>query len=79
MSPGEAEELVEEWLGRLDRFCVALEQQGFGVQRDGLSVRIEAPQRPECSGCGGPACEGCSRCLRLSKDNSCSRSQCLCD
>jgi hypothetical protein len=43
MSPGEAAELVEEWVGRLDRFCAALEQQGFRVERNGLSVRIDPP------------------------------------
>jgi hypothetical protein len=47
MSPGEAAELVEEWVGRLDRFCAALEQQGFRVERNGLSVRIDPPAAAE--------------------------------
>jgi hypothetical protein len=46
LSAGEAAELVEEWVGRLDRFCAALEHEGFRVERDGLSVRIDPPDKP---------------------------------
>ena len=37
-----------EWSARVDRFCAALKAQGFEVERDGWTVRIEIrPRAPQ--------------------------------
>jgi hypothetical protein len=70
---------VASWTARLDGFCAELESKGFRIQRDGFNVVIETPEGLRCRECGGPACEGCGRCLRLSKDNPCQAAECACD
>lgn len=36
--------LAAYWRGRLDVFCDDLEEKGFRVERDGLTVRIFTPE-----------------------------------